>query len=285
MNIIKKIFRKMKSVAKAIGLHIPGIKKCIYNNWLVKYRNELRKNAIDAGKELDIENKNYIIYLEEMKVHFYLPYYATDLIQQEIISTKQYYEKNLLDYICKQYQGGVIGRAIQDKAVCDIGSNIGNHTLYFMLECGAAWGYAFEPVKDTFNILKKNIEINNLSNRTEIFNVGIGEKSGKSDIISYDKGNIGGTVLEVNETGDIPIISVDSLNISREVALIKIDTEGFELKVIKGLLQTIRKYRPYIMIEIQKENIKEIKEIMHGQGYEYEMWDDFNYIFSPQNNG
>lgn len=165
--------------------------------------------------------------------------------------------------------------------MCDIGANIGNHTLYFILECGAACGYAFEPVKDTFNILHKNIEINNLTDQTKLYNVGIGEKAGKSNIVRYDKDNIGGTALEISETGDIPIISVDSLEISMEIALIKIDTEGFEVNVIKGLLHTIKKYHPYIMIEIQKENFGTIKKLMYQLDYKYEKINDLDYIFYP----
>jgi FkbM family methyltransferase len=66
-------------------------------------------------------------------------------------------------------------------------------------------------------------------------------------------------------------VPLDSLNLQK-VTFIKIDTEGFELEVIKGALETLKLYRPHLLIEILKSenfsNSKEIKEILE---------DDLNY--------
>ena len=151
--------------------------------------------------------------------------------------------------------------------------------MYFALECSVAFEYIFEPIKDTYYILKRNISLNGLDEKTSLFNVGVGEKKAYSSISSYDKGNTGGTSLSLCENGNIPIISIDSLNIEREIALVKIDVEGFEVSVIKGMISILKKYHPYIMIEIQTENFEEISTILQELTYRYEKLDEYNYLF------
>src|SRR3989344_3638747 len=48
--------------------------------------------------------------------------------------------------------------------VLDIGANYGNFTLYAALKAKKGKIYSFEPLEENFNLLKKNVSINNLSN-------------------------------------------------------------------------------------------------------------------------
>lgn len=254
-------------------------KKIKYEKWVDNYKKQLERNAINAGEYYEMENNEYIVHFKSPNVAYYLPYYKEDLIQQTIISTANYYEIKSLNYICKEWKEGIVGKTIQGKCICDIGANIGNHSLYFALECSVAFEYIFEPIKDTYYILKRNISLNGLDEKTSLFNVGVGEKKAYSSISSYDKGNTGGTSLSLCENGNIPIISIDSLNIEREIALVKIDVEGFEVSVIKGMISILKKYHPYIMIEIQTENFEEISTILQELTYRYEKLDEYNYLF------
>ena len=47
-----------------------------------------------------------------------------------------------------------------------------------------------------------------------------------------------------------------------EPIFIKIDVEGFDHKVIKGMLKSIKKFRPIILVEMNKENFNEIYEML-----------------------
>ena len=51
--------------------------------------------------------------------------------------------------------GKIIGTG---KDILDIGANIGNHTLYFGKILKSHSIHAFEPVKDFYNILDKNVK-------------------------------------------------------------------------------------------------------------------------------
>lgn len=202
-----------------------------------------------------------------MHSKMYLPYYEFDLIQKDITKTKNYYEYAALDFVCQKWNNGKIGKELYGNSFIDIGSNIGNHTLYFFNECQALSSYNFEPVKDTFNILKKNIELNNLSNKARLYNIALGCKKGSASLVYYDKSNIGMAQLTNDENGTFQILPLDDVDVQDNIKLIKIDVEGFELQVIQGMINTIKKYKPYIMIEIRNEHSVKINKILKELNY------------------
>ena len=102
------------------------------------------------------KNQN-IFQSPQMHSIMYLPYFADDDIQSTIVQTGNYYDKAALDFICKKWRNGKIGNELYGSSFIDVGANIGNHSLYFFNECHASSSYNFEPIKDTFEILKKNI--------------------------------------------------------------------------------------------------------------------------------
>jgi len=54
----------------------------------------------------------------------------------------------------------------------------------------------------------------------------------------------------------------DDLKLSIKPCFIKIDVEGYDHKVIKGMIKSIKKYKPLILVELNKENFFEINEIL-----------------------
>lgn len=231
----------------------------------------LIRRRINAFRLARLEKNGYICGLLGRKARFYMPYINTDEIQKGIFTSWKYYENDYLDYLCDKWHGGVIRNILKEATILDIGSNIGNHTLYFLLESGANFAYCFEPAKDTFSILKKNIEINGLENRTQLYNCGVGSSSGKASIsMSRDK-NTAYTQLALQKEGDVSVVSIDELDIKETIGFVKIDVEGFELEVIKGMVDSLRKSKPYIMIEIWDKNYNDIVSIMAKLGYKFEV--------------
>ena len=139
----------------------------------------------------------------------------------------------------------------------DIGANVGHHSIF--LSKFASQVLAFEPYPKVNIQFKQqiahnkisNIQIfeNGLSDRRETLNyyapTGNNEGIGSFDESSIGKGNTSYGKLELQE-GD-QVIESDSW---KDIKLIKIDVEGFEKKVIKGLTRTIEKERPVIVCEI-----------------------------------
>lgn len=223
------------------------LKKLIYLRWMLLnwYRESIeRKNSNDNIFEVYIN--------ENKKVYFELPI-KRDLISCNIIAQKTFYENNYLL---------VIGNLLKNpKCILDAGANIGNHTLFFSMFWDDASVYSFEPLLTNFKMLKRNIQLNKLQS-TYCFNVAVGDRSGMGQI-SYNgqlENNLGATKVVYEDTGEIPFITLDTFaheNNLQYIDLIKIDVEGFELKVLNGMKKIIEKYNPYIWIEVLEDNKNE----------------------------
>ena len=50
---------------------------------------------------------------------------------------------------------------------------------------------------------------------------------------------------------------------NNQIDFIKIDVEGFELNVIKGFKNLINKYKPILLIEIEKRHNSDFKKIFN----------------------
>lgn len=145
----------------------------------------------------------------------------------------------------------------------DVGSNIGFISLYASgLVGGNGIVYSFEPFSETFSILKKNIELNRIKN-IHIYNEAIGSKRGVAKIYSNLNGNRGGaTMMEIKNSKlsgtDVNVQALDqfvSSNRILKICLLKVDVEGWELKVLKGgnrLLSTTD--APIICIEYSERH-------------------------------
>ena len=227
----------------------------------------MTKNVRNKIREKIYKYNDYVFSFKGINTKFYLPYYKEDWIQNHIYNDKNYFEYSELNYICKELKSGCVGRSINGNTVLDIGANIGNHTLYFVNECGAALSYCFEPMFSTFEMLKKNIEINNIRESVRLHNVCVGSESGKATVSSFDVRNIGGTTVETKADGELDMVSIDELTFWGRISLIKIDVEGFEIQVLKGAVNTIKNNHPIVIIEIRDSNYNESNEILASLGY------------------
>jgi FkbM family methyltransferase len=112
--------------------------------------------------------------------------------------------------------------------------------------------YAFEPIPSTYEILRRNVEINGLRRRVIPINAAVGDVTETLSIRTYNLGNIGGTSLKKDPAGTIPAITLDNFTFpEKHIDFMKMDVEGFEVHVIKGALEFLRKFHPtHIFIEI-----------------------------------
>lgn len=193
------------------------------------------------------------------KTLFYLPNYPIDVIQQYIGNYQKYFEQDTLDDIAP---------FIPDNPVMlDIGANIGNHSLYFAIERNAKKIYACEPIPETFNVLKKNVEINNLENVIIPLNIALSDCNTNADIKEFNIRFMGAAQIDENINGNIDVKTVDSLDIEEKIDFIKIDVEGHEIKVLEGARKTIEKNKPVIFIELLNNEIETVTEILQEYGY------------------
>jgi FkbM family methyltransferase len=234
-----------------------------------------------------VDREERIFRMKAHNVQFWLPYYDEDFIQKSIFRKDAYYEENLLVYVTKFFKAGVVGDRLKGGTVLDIGANIGNHSLYYAIECCAGKVIAFEPVDETFVNLKKNVELNGLNDTIEIYNLGVGERRSKARLKNpIWRPNIGAATLEEVQNGNIDIVSIDDIMNFKRVDLIKIDVEGMECEVIRGALETINRNHPFIVLESlhdndswRNDNIFEIIKMLSQYGYFWEQISKVDYLF------
>ena len=204
---------------------------------------------------------------------FWLPSYRSDSIQNHIFIYKNYFELELL----MSLKNEVIGEAF---AILDIGANIGNHSIFFARECKAKLVYAFEPIKQTYEMLVNNVKLNHLTNVISTYNFGVSDKKGLASILTAPIDNIGATSIMKDPKGMINLVSIDDFLQLEELHFVKIDVEAFEIHVLNGLRKTLEKFKPSVFIEVFNENFVEVQNIFSELGYKLtKEFENYNYLF------
>lgn len=121
----------------------------------------------------------------------------------------------------------------KDDVFFDVGANVGAYTL---LASGVkkAKSIAFEPSKNTNQLLRNNIALNNLQQVVNCMEVGVGAKE-KTLWFTENEDTTNHVLNEPEKNSDkIEIIPLDSFYPNFTPTLIKIDVEGFEAEVLSG---------------------------------------------------
>ena len=224
---------------------------------------------------LEIEKNNNICRLKNYDASFYLPDFRKEAIQHGIAITQDFFEIDVLSDLRKNY--------IKDKAVIlDIGANIGNHTVFFAKVCNAKKVYSFEPIPYIYGLLSRNVDINNIKKKVCTYNVALGNSCVKADIENYYEDNMGRTQLKESDNGGIEVVRLDDIvkEIDDIVDFIKIDVEGFEVKVLEGAVDFLRKTNAVIFIECFPNNYSKMNSILLSCGYKEEKeYKNNNYLY------
>lgn len=269
-NLLQTIFsiknENCHKVITLLGVKIKFISKKLLKqqeqeNKINEIITDIRENKLNLKLiQLKLAHSDDIYQINNTK--FYCPNFPIDWIQRNIIMKNTFYEISNLKFLDKYIPN--------DAVILDIGANIGNHTLYWLTSSSQNIQkvYSFEPIQSTFKILKKNIEINNLSEKSKIFNYGLSDENTNALIDKMSLENIGGTQIKKYESGNLILKKLDDIDIEENhIDLIKIDVEKHELNVLKGALNTIKKYKPLIFVEIFPNVFDDVKALLTINGY------------------
>ena len=147
--------------------------------------------------------------------------------------------------------------------VIDIGANVGHYTKRFSELAGREGRViAFEPVPETFALLAANLQPFCSSNVT-LINAAVSDETnivGMSIPTSHTGSrNFYRASLSNSIEGEVQVLtlSLDSLTINSRIALVKIDVEGHENEVLKGMERLLHRDRPTLIIETWSKDIEE----------------------------
>jgi len=193
----------------------------------------------------------------------------------EHIKKDGYYENEIVHILNEMIVPGMV--------FFDIGAHIGQYTLLASQLVGPnGTVHSFEADPRTFDILKKNVEMNHLGN-VIINNVAIADKKGFVDLFLSTPENIGmnSIISPQNYSGEvinICAISIDEYVKERginNIDIIKADIEGAELLMLKGCRRLLSENnKPILILEINKMQLdkyengfKDICNILISNGY------------------
>ena len=181
----------------------------------------------------------------------------------------------------------ILSKIIKTGMTClDIGGNIGYYVLLERQLVGDKGKVvAIEPVKRNYEFLQQNIALQNVSN-ISTYNFACGNKNGTVPFVIDRESNGCWIVPDGVKNPDpsrgtitnVPIRILDefieeiSLN---ELDFIRMDVEGFELNILKGLKQSLEKFKPIISFELHKnflgvDGTREIFELLDKLDYKIE---------------
>lgn len=152
--------------------------------------------------------------------------------------------------------------------VYDIGANIGLYSRIMLRWFQAGRIIAFEPMQENLDLLRQNVQLSGASDRFQVLPLALSDAEGEEELQIDDMTS--GTAVLTSVSGGaasigrqefglpplsecVRIVRLDDC-IARESLppphMMKIDTEGAEVKVLTGAKQTLQKHRPRLCIAL-----------------------------------
>jgi FkbM family methyltransferase len=160
-----------------------------------------------------------------------------------------------------KYRSLVIESLPNKRTFVDVGANVGIWSLPMRLHFEKVISY--EPSKQNIECIKSNIP-----SGIELREKAVADFNGEAKFHQAGKNCGDGKLCRegVKSAYVVPVVKLDDENL-QNVDMIKIDTQGWELDVLKGMSNLINSQRPWIMIEIN-EDVDKCCELMENYGYE-----------------
>jgi FkbM family methyltransferase len=166
--------------------------------------------------------------------------------------------------------------------VIDVGANIGYYALQEAKKCPLI--IALEPDPKNYETLKLNISLNNSYN-IRTYNVAAGDKEGEVYFNSDEVSNW----RRVSSRGStkVKVIRLDDWFCGK-VDYLRMDTEGYELNILKGAEGIIKDSKPGMFIEVHNYLLRDYGSIpreFYSLLAEYDYTIEKSYVMAPTKEG
>jgi FkbM family methyltransferase len=209
-------------------------------SWL---KQVINSDHINNSKNQNLELKTAIANTN----YGHMAVYVNDqIIGKSLLDTGAFQEskiKEVLQFLDQNYN-------FKPSLFVDIGANIGTHSIYAIKNGLFKNAIAFEPDPNNLKLLLKNIAINNISSKVEVYPIALSSISG---VLNLELSNTNFGDHRVRPSSPAPVsfgeeserlikeisaLTLDSLDLDAEFswsnALVWIDTQGHEGEIFSG---------------------------------------------------
>ena len=180
----------------------------------------------------------------------------------------------------------VIRCLAEGESFVDVGANIGMITL-LAARCVGRQGrvFSFEPNPAVFQRLAATVESNGLSSTVRSFNMGLSDAEAELDLRIVTEHTGMGTLAELPPEQRVLVSNTYKVRVTRGddvlesqlagPAVVKIDVEGFEGRVLRGMPRVLSRFKPAVvaetvpsLLERAGSSLDEVFGLMRSHGYE-----------------
>jgi FkbM family methyltransferase len=216
-------------------------------------------------------------------------YYVSSKEETEYIFAEVFTEEQYI-------QNGIVIR--DGDCILDVGANIGLFSLFINRRQRNLKTYSFEPIQQVFNVLQKNVHLHSLENNLFTFNYGLSSENNSEKIFTFYPQMAGNSTsrpgeklvnIDVNteEISDTDLFAdffkevqqvkcqvrtlssvISELGIN-SIDLLKIDVEGEEYEVLKGIKSQDWPRIKQVVAEVHDRDgkLEIIKEMLTSYGF------------------
>lgn len=160
-----------------------------------------------------------------------------------------------------------------DRVILDAGANIGTFTIYALVRAPRSYVIAIEPAPDTFDRLRRMIEMNQMQERAKLMNAALGRTEGITRIDLRPESQFRRTGSGQVEVRQIPLAKL----MDQRIDLLKMDIEGAELEALSSsdlaeVGRIVMEFHPNVVLgelvaalRLRKFAIEKVRE--DGAGY------------------
>ncbi len=236
-------------------------------NFIIDYKFITRVNFLNSSDKRDILLGKY----KTLFKHFFMPFKTAESYVY-VNGEKIYYGTpyGLVGYTCmlaEQIYWLTKLNINKEPVILDIGANMG----YFTLGCKKVFQnanvFCFEPVDTAYDALVKNVK--QLS-RVTTYKFAIGEDNKKTGMDVNTKETSFSKISDENGSQLVDMRRLDDieeLKKLQEIAIIKLDVEGYELNALKGAAGVLSRAH-YLLMELNSEeySLSEVINLINASG-------------------
>lgn len=164
------------------------------------------------------------------------------------------------------------------QTVYDVGAHVGLLTLFFARAVGETGNViAFEPNPQNYRTIIDHVYLNRLTN-VKVIPLGLSSRSGSLRFV-VTRSALGTAEphlqMQYEQEKGVRVFQIEVDTLDGQVGakglpapdFIKIDVEGLELDVLRGMVETIHAHRPRILLELHGPFDREVVAFLLAAGY------------------